>query len=300
VLGISTCWWHQKEGSGDEIIRDILALGLQGIELEYRISQALYQQMKPHLNREVKVLSMHNFFPKPEDREGGGDLFLLSATEEEERKRAVRYTIRTMDHAEELGAGVVILHLGRVEMPESCPSVQDSNNGDHINISHLRTIHGEQRRARERAHKKHLDAVLLSLEKLNREAEKRGLFLGIENRYYFHEIPDLRETGIILRSFQGGQVRYWHDIGHAHVQEKMGLAAQKEFLQAYGDMLIGVHIHDAKGLDDHLAPGQGEVNYEELWPLLKSSPIRVLEVHSKVDRRDLMGGIQLIRGLEIN
>ena len=64
MLGISTCWWHNRTERGDEIMGDILKLGLNGVELEYRITDYMYQQMRPQLKRDLKVLSIHNFFPK--------------------------------------------------------------------------------------------------------------------------------------------------------------------------------------------------------------------------------------------
>ena len=124
MFGISTCWWYGRTDRGDEILDDILRLGFPGVELEYRLTESLYSQMKPLLKRALKVLSIHNFFPKPDElagKEGGGDLFLLSSTDKDERRRAVAYTIRTLEHAHELGAEVVILHLGRVDMPSVVP-----------------------------------------------------------------------------------------------------------------------------------------------------------------------------------
>ena len=52
MFGISTCWWHGKTDGGDETIDDILRLGLPGVELEYRITESLYKQMKPLLQKE--------------------------------------------------------------------------------------------------------------------------------------------------------------------------------------------------------------------------------------------------------
>jgi len=303
MLGISTCWWHNRGDRGDEIINDILRLGLEGVELEYRITDTIYRQMKPRLKESPRVLSIHNFFPKPEGlagEKGSGDLFLLSSTDSDERLRAVKYSIRTMDHADDLGAKAVILHLGHVDMtnplPESLKPHQNSITERGNGLSLIK----DKRHEREIRHQKNLDAVLFSLEKLNREAERRGIFLGIENRYYFHEIPDFEEIGIILERFQGGSVRYWHDVGHARAQENMGFTCQKDLLEAYSEMMIGIHLHDVKGIDDHLAPGQGEMDYEEITPFLQSSHIKILEVHSKVDREDLIDGIRFIKeiGLE--
>jgi sugar phosphate isomerase/epimerase len=147
VFGISTCWWLNRVDRGDEIVRGVLELGLQGIELEYRITEAMYQQMKPLLKDPLKVLTIHNYFPLPEGHaKGSGDLFLLSSTDPDERSRAIKYSIRTIEHAHDLGAKVVILHLGRVDMPNPKAEIQ------------------EQRQARKAKHQKHLDAVLSSLD----------------------------------------------------------------------------------------------------------------------------------------
>ena len=153
----------------------------------------------------------------------------------------------------------------------------------------------EQKLIRQASKKKNLDAVLLSLERLNREAEKKRILLGIENRYHFHEIPDLEEIGIILRKFKGGNIRYWHDVGHAKTQENMGLTSQKDLLEAFSQDMIGIHLHDARGLEDHLAPGQGEMDFSEIKSFIKPSIIKILEVHPKVKRKELLKGIRFIK-----
>lgn len=298
MLGISTCWWFNRVSRGDEIVSDILELGLKGVELEYRMSNPIFQQMKPKLNKVLNVLTIHNFFPLPEaipPDKASGDLFLLSSTESDERSNAVRYTIRTIEHAHELGARAVIFHLGRVDMPNPAQDFfRLYRNGKIVEKEGLAFV-GEQKLIREASKKRNLDAVLLSLERLNREAEKWGIFLGIENRYHFHEIPDLEEIGLILGKFEGGNIRYWHDVGHAKVKENMGLYTQRDLLEAYSEEMIGIHLHDARGLDDHLAPGQGEVDYNEIRSFMKPSIIKILEVHPKVTRDELLEGIRFIR-----
>ena len=142
-----------------------------------------------------------------------------------------------------------------------------------------------------------MDAALFSLERLNREAEKRGLMLGIENRYHLNEIPNFEEIGRILAHFQGGHIGYWHDVGHAKVQENLGILPQKELLAAYGSRLLGIHLHDVEGLEDHLPPGRGEMDYEEIRPYLNPSHIKILEIKSRVSREDLMAGIRKIEDL---
>ena len=297
MLGISTCWWFKRAARGDEIVADILELGLKGVELEYRISNTVFQEMKSRLKRDITVLSIHNFFPIPEDipvDKGGGDLFLLSSTDRQERSKSVKYSIKTIEHAHELGARAVVFHLGKVDMPVPTQHFFRLYRSGRIGEKEGLAFIGEQKLIRQASKKRNMDAVLLSLEKLNREAEKRGIFLGIENRYHFHEIPDLEEIGLILRRFKGGRIRYWHDVGHAKVHENMGLTIQKDLLEAYSQDMIGIHIHDVRGLDDHLAPGQGDMGFNEIKPFMKPSTIKILEVHPKVNRKELLKGIRFI------
>jgi sugar phosphate isomerase/epimerase len=298
MLGISTCWWDNRALRGDEIVGDILELGLTGVELEYRISNTIFQQMTPWLNKELSVLSIHNFFPKPQERvgeKGSGDFFLLSSTDADERSRAVRYSVKTIEHAHDLGVRAIIFHLGRVDMQKPTEKFKRFYSDGRIVQSEGLALLNEKRHIREAKSRRNLDAVLFSLEKLNREAEQKGVFIAIENRYHFHEIPDFHEIGIILRKFEGGNVRYWHDVGHAGAQEAMGICKQKDLLDAYCEKMIGIHLHDVKGFDDHISPGQGQIDYREVMSFMKPSLIKILEIHSKVERKELEKGVQFVK-----
>ena len=298
MIGISTCWWNLETIPGVRLISEIIDLGFEGVELEYRITNAFYQQMRPQLIRRLRVLSIHNFFPKPEERakeQGSGDLFLLSATDRDERATAVKYTLRTIEHANDLEAKAVILHLGHVDMTNPIQRFRELFKSERINQEDGATFLEEQRDVRRSKQSKNLDAVLFSLEKLNQQAQRQGVIIGIENRYHFHEIPDYEEIGIILGEFEGGNVRYWHDVGHAGIQENLGICRHKDLLDAYSDRMIGIHLHDVHGLDDHLSPGQGELNYEEITPFLKPDLIKVMEVHPKVGKEELLEGFRFIQ-----
>src|SRR6202008_4349740 len=66
---------------------------------------------------EIKISSLHNFCPLPVGVMGPApDYFKPSSEREGERLQAVRHTLRTIEFAASLGASVVVLHLGRVEM----------------------------------------------------------------------------------------------------------------------------------------------------------------------------------------
>lgn len=298
MLGISTCWCSTRAGRGEDIVREILALGLREAEIDYRITSAFFRRMKPCFGEDLSVVSIHNYFPLPDDMpldKASGDLFFLSSPDEDERSKAVEYSIKTIEHAHDLGAKAVVAHLGKVDMPNRAEEFfglyRDGVIGEKEGLEFVE----EQRAIRRTRKKSNIDAVLLSLDALNREAVKREVMLGIENRFHFHEIPDFEEIGLILNKFKGGNIGYWHDVGHAKVQENLGLTTQRELLEAYSAQMIGVHFHDARGLDDHLAPGQGEMDYEEIKAFLKSSTINILEVHSRVPRDEVLQGIRLLK-----
>ena len=130
---------------------------------------------------------------------------------------------------------------------------------------------------------------------INHESEKKEVYLGIENRYYFQEMPDFDEIGIILKEFDGGRIRYWHDVGHAAVQENLGICRQKDLLEAYSDKIIGIHFHDVEDLHDRLSPGTGWIAYEEIIPLCKPSSLKMIEVGAGVSKEELLEGAGFMR-----
>ena len=120
MLALSTSWRSVGSVAVEEMIAAFRALDIAGIELSYRISEDFYQKLRePLKHSDLKVVSIHNFFPTPPVKKGlkgGGDLFQLSSQVDEERQRAITYTIKTIGHAAEMGAGAVVLHCGFVEM----------------------------------------------------------------------------------------------------------------------------------------------------------------------------------------
>jgi len=141
----------------------------------------------------------------------------------------------------------------------------------------------------------HLDAALRSLEKAGREAEKRGLFLGIENRFNLQDFPNPKEFQILFRELSGGAIRYWHDVGHATSLENLGLIKPKELLENFGSLLGGTHLHGCKGYRDHEAPGTGEEDYRLLKKYLKPETLRVLEIHHRTPPGEMLKGIEFLK-----
>ena len=58
--------------------------------------------------------------------------------------------------------------------------------------------------------------------------------------------------------------------------------------------MVGIHLHDIQGLEDHLPPDMGELDFIELRPFLKAPVIKILEVNHKSSRKDLKEGIKFL------
>jgi sugar phosphate isomerase/epimerase len=304
VIGISTSWLTEREGiTGQDIVGEMVDLGFRGLELEYRITERLYREMRPLiLQEQLKVMSVHNFLPLPDDIplfRASGDRFLLSSPEAGERELAIRMTMRTIECAEDLGAAAVVLHLGKVGMEGEYKGLNDLFNHQRLGSPEGRRFIEGKLRERKEMREPYLESIFFSLDRLNREAEKRGVLLGVENRYHYHEIPDFEEIGLILKRFSGGSIGYWHDIGHTHALEKLGFLEPGSLLRSYGPLSVGVHIHDAIGTDDHRAPGTGEVDFTSLTDELRCASIKILEVHKKSDRLQLMRGRDMLKSIGI-
>ena len=257
--------------------------------------------MVPALKRSgLKVVSVHNYFPIPpllSHMKGGGDLFLLSHPDSEKRREAIKWTTRTIRHAGDLGASAVVLHCGRVEMVHEMDRLRDYFNTGRIASEEARTFIDRKQQERDRLKPGYVDSLLFSLDRLVPVAQKEHIILGLENRYHYHELPGPDDFEILFAEFGGAPLGYWHDTGHAHANERLGILADGEILQRYAAELVGVHLHDAIGLDDHIAPGKGEIDFEAVRPLLTKDMPQVVELKPGTPEADVAAGLYFIRQL---
>lgn len=278
TLAISTCLASKRLKEAAEVLAVLERCGLRHLELDYRFTHRAWLELVKELRpRGLVPVSLHNYTPLPPDlpwERASGDLFNLAASDREERRLAVRHTLSTLEWASELEAGAVVLHLGWVEgARDKKLTLEAAKKGG---LTPELEAHLQKRAA---LAGRALDAVSFSLEEIIRRAEPLGLVLGLENRAHACEVPTLEELALLLERFAGAPLGLWYDLGHAMLLDKAGVTPAGRWLAELGGSLAGCHLHDIKGVQDHLPPGAGELDWDQVAADLWRAPRLVLEVH---------------------
>jgi hypothetical protein len=61
--------------------------------------------------------------------------------------------------------------------------------------------------------------------------------------------------------------------------------------------MLGIHLHDIKGIDDHRAPLKGEFDFALLKPYVRSDTLKVLEPHYPATAEDITRGRKYLEKL---
>ena len=218
----------------------------------------------------------------------------LAAIDESRRGRAVAAVLETLPLAAAVRAGMVVVHLGHVEVADAARRQDEWLAA----VTEGRPLPEDAAAAlAERGAKRdgHLLAAAKSLFDLTRAAP--GVTFAFEGRLRFHEIPSLEEVEHLLSDASGRRVAYWHDTGHAHLLSRIGVADSLAWLDRYGGRTAGIHLHDVLGAVDHLPPGGGEVDWAGVRGYIGSGMIRTLEVNERHSPKEVLGAVSFLSGL---
>jgi len=288
MLSISTSWFDQNKQPIGEWLKRVKKIGYNAVELSYKVTQDQLDEAIGVLEKlDMKVSSIHNFCPTPNDGDSVrhiSNYYRLSSLEEEERLSAVKWTKIAIDTAVIVSAKVVIIHAGTLDFEdERSPKlfqlfIDGQVETPEFNIERKRILN-----ARNDKKGPYIEALNKSLDEVTTYARVKGIIIGMETRYYPIEIPNFEEIGYFLNQYDKQVMGYWHDVGHAEINGRLGVISHQKFLDTYRERLIGVHLHGVKGRRDHLAPFEGDMNLKQYLPYFMDPVIRVVESKNFAD-----------------
>ncbi len=282
------------------MLREIRDLGFTHAELSHGIRLALVPGILDAVRAgEMQISTLHNFCPLPLGVEKAApNLYEFTAEKDRDRELAIKYTLRTFDFATQVEAGLVVLHLGSMELKDyggKLEALLEKGLKDSPKFQKLR----EEAMTKREAKKGPAVARLYdTLNKILPEANKRGLRLGCENREAIQEIPLETDFEKFFTDLNNPALTYWHDCGHAQIKENLGFIQHRQHLGLLAKRLAGFHIHDVRFPGtDHCPPGSGMIDFAGLKEFVKPEHIKVFELSPKLPPEAVKEGIAYLKSI---
>jgi sugar phosphate isomerase/epimerase len=269
-------------------------LGFTHIEANTTISPRMISEL---LKTTVPISSIHSPCPAVLSSIGIPVSSLsLSSMDESERMEAVSFAKKTIDLAANVSARAIVLHMGEVPIDLSLQDrlykLHDEGYAQTKEYSQAKEKLVYQRTSQALPY---LDAAKKSLQELSEYSRQKGIILGLETRFHPNEIPNMDEMAEMLNEVSENLVGYWHDVGHAEVQQQLGFSLHEEWLSRFKDRMVGIHLHDIHGISDHQAPGTGNMNWEMVAKYLPPGIIKVCEIGEWNDEEHMQRVVEFLQ-----
>jgi sugar phosphate isomerase/epimerase len=283
-ISLSTAWFGPS-WTTPEVVEEVRRLGFTAIEwgisgarLEERV---IADAVKAGV---ISVSSVHaiagsavegqvaNLDPRGVQL-GSADAVLRQAT--------IDGTCQSVDLARRLGARAVVIHAGGINEGRTRDGFHDFMRRyvtvgmtDAMRLE-LETLHDQRR----------LEVGPFferTVESLREVVQRVGEFpMGIESRYHIYDLPLLEELPQMWREIGYDCFGYWHDFGHARMQQTFSDIAELRWLELFAERTVGMHIHDMVGVHDHAPPGQGELDIRSTMAMMAGRDyVPVMEINS--------------------
>jgi len=292
--------WAQQQRFDPDIdafVETLRALGYDAIEISHLTPPEPFARIVAQ--RTTPVVSIHAPAPLSKDNDGRSNSSLnLASLDDDERRRAIEHTQRTIDHCADAGGRFVVVHLGSVGdaiLPPERDMRRRFDAGERASET-MDALRTETRRLRAEQAPPFLAQARRTLAQLVEYARRRGVALGIENRLHHHEIPLPNEALDLLADYPPDVAGYWHDVGHAEVQARLGYVEKTAWLAALSSRTLGCHLHDVDGIGDHRAPGRGNVDWSYVRDGLPAAALRVFEIDQRQPEDAVAEAIGFLRG----
>jgi sugar phosphate isomerase/epimerase len=274
---LSTMWAIDNYPDLNDFFHISKQIGFQKIELNHQVDSGMLSLVNfDH----YQFSSIHE--PCPADittKQLINRDWIISSTDEESRKRGVESVKKSIQLACQLNAPVVVIHCGNVTANASLESrLRNQYKAAQTASSDYQKLKFEIIRIRSNSAGPRLQAVKKSLLELIDFAIPLNVQLGLENRYHIMDIPILDEMDELLSLADSAVLGFIYDVGHAQALDRLGFFTHEEWLKRYSSRMIGCHLHDVRGLTDHLAPGLGEMDFRWISNYIPEDAFRTIEL----------------------
>jgi sugar phosphate isomerase/epimerase len=274
---LSTMWAKHNFASLKDFFVAARGLGFKKIELNHQITSVMLDEVDL---KQYEVSSIHE--PCPADisvemlkqRD-----WIISSQDEECRRQGVLAVQRSIDLANDLGVSIIVVHAGSVHADLSLEKeLRALFEAGKNKTDEYRSLKEEMIQNRAGLADVRLEATKKSLLELLNYAARFSIRLGLENRYHWLDIPTLDEMEKLLELGEPDQLGIVYDVGHAEVLARLGFFPHEEWLKRFASRIIGVHLHDVRGVVDHFAPGLGEIDFDRVAAYFPKEAFRTCEL----------------------
>ncbi|MEM1085930.1 MAG: sugar phosphate isomerase/epimerase [Verrucomicrobiota bacterium] len=269
-LAFSTCWNNSRHTDGEEMVDEILELGVDHLELSHGMTiTKLPGLQKAFEAGKFTCVGVHNYFPSPvEVMIDAPDAYEFTSHREFDRKRARDMTEKTLEVAASFKASYLVLHMGSVPMNPArwtkkltAMVAEKKDKGWWFERKRKAFI-----KKRAKIGPLYYQRAIDTLEHFGELAKEYGVKLAVESRSRFEDMPNEDEMVQLQDHFADHPwIGYWHDFGHVQLKHNLGLLDHAEWLGKMQPHIIGAHVHDVQWpARDHRVPFTGELDYKEL------------------------------------
>lgn len=292
-VALSSLYWNREIETINEFLSSGREMGFCRFELNHQVPLEFFELID--FNK-YRIATLHNPCPAiTHMKQLDANDFLLTSLVESKRQKGLDVLKHTIETAQQHDARSVVIHAGWItgdnSMDQRLRYLFSKGEQSSPEYGQLITRIISDRLVRA---KPHMDALMKSIKEIISFTSGSGLMLGIENLLYFYEMPNFDEMQQLLDEFKEPWFGWQLDVGHVIVQENLGLICFDDWLKQFSERMIGVHFHDVKGLQDHLPPGTGDVDFASMAALIPPQAQLTFEISNGGQKNDIIAGLKLL------
>jgi sugar phosphate isomerase/epimerase len=124
--------------------------------------------------------------------------------------------------------------------------------------------------------------------------QEPGITFALEPGREIDDLFGFDVMGWVIDDLGGRGLAYWHDVGHIHMRETLGLPPQGQWLDAYGSHMLGIHLQDAAEQETEMPVGRGGVDFALLREYVPPGAERVVEIGPRHGRAEILNSVRAL------